>query len=60
MFNGPGKVVTPNETESFADFKDFHREGEERHFEYNPAASDITKQSGDFPETDDFEAPEKM
>lgn len=58
--NGPGKVVTPNETDSFADFKDFHREGEERHFTYNPAAGDITTQSGAFPETSDVDAPEKM
>ena len=49
------------ETESFADWKDFHREGEERHFTYNPAAAEITEQHRDaFPETDDFEPPEKM
>ena len=29
-------------------------------FQYNPAARDITPSSGDFPETDDVEAPEKM
>jgi hypothetical protein len=60
MFKGPGKVVTPNDDTSFADFKDFHREGEESHFKYNPAASDITKQSGDFPETGSYDPPEKM
>lgn len=58
--NGPGKVVTPAESGKFADWKDFHREGEEKHFEYNPVAGDITKQSGDFPETSDYCPPEKM
>jgi hypothetical protein len=58
---GPGKVVTPQESDTFADWKDFHRDGEEKHFTYNPAADDITTQHRDkFPETDDFEPPEKM
>ena len=34
MSDGPGKVVTPAETESFADWRDFHREGEASEFEY--------------------------
>lgn len=54
MFKGP------DDTGSFADSRDFHREGEESHFKYNPAASDITKQSGDFPYSADADAPEKM
>lgn len=29
-------------------------------FSYNPAASDIVPQSGDFPQPTDVEAPEKM
>lgn len=29
-------------------------------FQYNPAAAEITDQNKAFPETDDFEAPEKM
>lgn len=29
-------------------------------FTYNPAASDITTQTGDFPQPTDVEAPEKM
>lgn len=58
--NGPRNVVTPSESDTFADWKQFHREGEEKHFTYNPAASDITKQSGDFPEVTDVDAPEKM
>lgn len=29
-------------------------------FEYNPVASDITTQTGDFPQPTDVEAPEKM
>lgn len=58
--NGPSKVVTPAQTDSFADWKDFHRAGEESHFEYNPAASDITDQNKAFPEVTDYEPPEKM
>jgi hypothetical protein len=58
--NGPGKVVTPQDSTHFADWKDFHRDGEERHFEYNPTAGDITDQSKSFPETSDYCPPEKM
>jgi len=58
--NGPGKVVTPAETNKFADWRDFHREGEEKHFTYNPAARDITAQSGEFDEDYKANPPEKM
>jgi hypothetical protein len=48
--------------EEWDDPKDFHREGETLgHFEYNPAAEEITAQHRDkFPEVTDFEPPEKM
>lgn len=57
---GPGKIVTPNNTDSFGDWKDFHREGEERHFTYNPAKADITDQHGQFDEDYEANFPEKM
>lgn len=57
---GPRNVVTPASKDSFSDWKDFHREGEESRFDYNPAASDIVPQSGDFPLPDGPNAPEKM
>lgn len=59
MFSGP-EQEPEDSAEGFKDFKDFQIEGKSRHFEYNPAAADITSQSGSFPETDDVEAPEKM
>lgn len=59
MFKGPGKVVEPDDTTGFADWKDFRRDGETSTFKYNPAASDITP-TGQFPETSSVEAPEKM
>jgi hypothetical protein len=46
--------------DKFDDWKNFTRTGEESHFTYNPAASDITPQDGSFPEVTDVEAPEKM
>ena len=38
--NGPGKVVEPSDTDSFGDWQDFHREGEESHFEYSDKTRD--------------------
>lgn len=54
--NGPDKE---DQAEGFSDWKDYHS-GASSIFTYNPAASDITTQHGDFPEVDDVEAPEKM
>lgn len=41
---GPGKVVTPSETASFADWQDFHREGEASEFEYSDSTEDHINQ----------------
>lgn len=42
MFRGPGKVVTPNQSDSFGDWQDFHREGEASEFEYSDDTQDHT------------------
>jgi len=59
--NGPGKVVSPNETESFGDWQDFHREGEESHFKYSDSTKDhiLNGESQHFSYGKD-ELPEKM
>jgi len=38
--NGPGHVVTPQETEGFGDWQDFHREGEAVEFHYSDSTRD--------------------
>jgi hypothetical protein len=59
--NGPEQVPDNSEHSAgdFQDWKGFTRPGEESHFKYNPAASDITPASGDFPLPDGPDAPEK-
>jgi hypothetical protein len=60
MTRGPEQVPDNSEESSWEDWKDYHAPDKSSHFEYNPAASEITDQSGKFPESDDFEPPEKM
>lgn len=40
MSNGPGKVQTPQDSGSFDDWQDFHRDGEESHFKYSDSTQD--------------------
>lgn len=37
---GPGKVVAPADSSGFSDWQDFHREGEEKHFEYSDSTQE--------------------
>ena len=59
MFNGP-KSQDPDD-KNWQTFEEFsNSKSGASPFSYNPAASDITTQSGDFPEPSYQENPEKM
>lgn len=40
MSMGPGKVVTPDDSGSFGDWQDFHRDGEAAEFKYSDSTTD--------------------
>lgn len=57
----PKLTQEPSESGDWKDSTDYENcKYEKSPFEYNPAAGDITKQTGDFPQPTDVEAPEKM
>lgn len=59
MFRGP-KQVPSDEDQGWNAATEWCLPDKSEVFEYNPAASDITPQSGDFSQPTDVEAPEKM
>lgn len=44
MFKGPGKVQTPQDSDSFDDWQDFKRDGETHSFEYSDSTEDHINQ----------------